>query len=316
NELVELPREIGHLNNLTVLDLSKNQLRKLPDTIGCLLKLKELKLNQNQLTYLPRSIGNLKKLNVLNLSNNNIKYIPKDLGKLINLINLDLSHNPVKVIPAEIAQLQFLRKLKLESCPLWSVEDIKEIEDKKEWDREPLSLKEICARAVYTGKVQIELTKLPEKLYHYLLNVEKCTFCHGPYFQSYVLRNRCIEKNEQQVPLEYRLCTNHWNNDKERLSLLFCGSPMAMSPQSHDTSGRHSLNQRPANLELPTSQRGLKKFQFSRSMNRLQQPLLTELVEKPPSLPLLPNYTLNSVVVRSLARTSFSSRRSLSIYVP
>ncbi|EMN49155.1 leucine rich repeat protein [Leptospira interrogans str. L1207] len=62
NPLKTLPKEIGNLQNLKELYLSRNQLTKLPQEIKNLESLLEIYLYDNQFTTLPKEIGNLKNL--------------------------------------------------------------------------------------------------------------------------------------------------------------------------------------------------------------------------------------------------------------
>lgn len=55
--LIELPNEIGGLQELTDMHLSQNALEILPDSIGHLTKLTILKLDQNRLHSLNENIG-------------------------------------------------------------------------------------------------------------------------------------------------------------------------------------------------------------------------------------------------------------------
>jgi Leucine-rich repeat (LRR) protein len=71
NQLKELPKEIGSLQNLQILDLSGNQLETLP-----------------------REIGKLKKLRKLLLGGNKLKEFPKEIIVLKELIKIDISRNP------------------------------------------------------------------------------------------------------------------------------------------------------------------------------------------------------------------------------
>ncbi len=66
----ELPKEIGNLRNLTLLNLSCNELTELPKEIGNLTNLTELDLSGNQLTELPKEIRNLTNLTELTLELN------------------------------------------------------------------------------------------------------------------------------------------------------------------------------------------------------------------------------------------------------
>jgi Leucine-rich repeat (LRR) protein len=217
NELTEIPAEIGYMKNLTKLDLSKNKLEYIPDTIGFLHKLVDLRLSENQLTYIPSSIGSLKKLGTLLLDYNKIVELPPEIGEIKTLVNLDVRENPITVLPAELGRLQYLRKLRTDGCPLKS-EFVHEI------TYSPPTLMELAARTIVRKQIPI-LEDTTEHLKDYLANAKKCSFCGGPYFESFVKRGKIIDKNDQHIPLEYRLCCPHWNTEQERVSLLFCALP-------------------------------------------------------------------------------------------
>ncbi|RGB33424.1 hypothetical protein C1646_669356 [Rhizophagus diaphanus] len=217
NELTEIPAEIGYMKNLTKLDLSKNKLEYIPDTIGFLHKLVDLRLSENQLTYIPSSIGSLKKLGTLLLDCNKIVELPPEIGEIKTLVNLDVRDNPITVLPAELGRLQYLRKLRTDGCPL-KTEFVHEI------THSPPTLMELAARAIVRKQIPI-LEDTTEHLKDYLAGAKKCSFCYGPYFESFVKRGKIIDKNDQHIPLEYRLCCPHWNTEQERVSLLFCALP-------------------------------------------------------------------------------------------
>ncbi|KAF9972693.1 hypothetical protein BGZ65_009667, partial [Modicella reniformis] len=213
NELSKIPAEIGYLRNLTLLDLSKNNLTSLPETIIHLTKLVNLKLSSNQLESIPAAIGGLTKLAVLSLDHNQLKAIPPQIGLIKDLVSLDLSDNPIKVLPAELGKLQFLRRLTLDRCPL--VEDFKHSPL-----HSPPTLLELAARVLVRHDVTVPPT-LPPHLKDYLKGAGTCTFCDGPYFESWVTRGKMVEKNEMLIPLEYTLCVPHWNTEMERVKLMF-----------------------------------------------------------------------------------------------
>jgi hypothetical protein len=215
--LTEIPAEIGYMKNLTKLDLSKNKLEHIPDTIGFLHKLVDLRLSENQLTYIPSSIGSLKKLGTLLLDCNRIVELPPEIGEIKTLVNLDVRDNPITVLPAELGRLQYLRKLRTDNCPL-KTEFVHEI------THSPPTLMELAARTIVRKQIPI-LEDTTEHLKDYLAGAKKCSFCGGPYFESFVKRGKIIDKNDQHIPLEYRLCCPHWNTEQERVSLLFCALP-------------------------------------------------------------------------------------------
>jgi Leucine rich repeat/WG containing repeat len=74
NLIEKLPNEIGELVNLTVLNLSGNELIQIPNDITKLAHLKTLDLRKNNLSDLPSGITNLTELTYLDLSNNAIPY--------------------------------------------------------------------------------------------------------------------------------------------------------------------------------------------------------------------------------------------------
>src|SRR5665647_3542694 len=72
-------------NNVTKLDLSRNQLTQLPSEIGKLRNLTELSLSHNQLTQIPSEIVELKDLIELDLSWNQLTQLHPEVLKLKNL---------------------------------------------------------------------------------------------------------------------------------------------------------------------------------------------------------------------------------------
>ncbi|KAG0305207.1 hypothetical protein BGZ98_004465 [Dissophora globulifera] len=208
NDLCNIPVEIGYLRNLTLLDLSKNSLTTLPDSITQLTKLADLKLSYNFLESIPSTIGKLTKLTSLSLGNNRLTQIPSQIGQLKDLAYFDLSDNPLTVLPAEIARLQYLRRLRLDRCPLL-----------KEFVHVPLhappTLLELAARVVVRHGIEVSPI-IPTHFKTYLKTAQRCSFCQGPYFETRFKRGKLIEKNNNLIPLEYTLCMPHWNTETQR----------------------------------------------------------------------------------------------------
>ncbi|KAI7816318.1 hypothetical protein BC939DRAFT_388501, partial [Gamsiella multidivaricata] len=218
NDLCSIPTEIGRLWNLTLLDLSKNSLTSLPDSIQQLTRLVDLKLSFNFLESLPTNIGKLTKMKSLYLNSNRLSRIPAEIGNIKGLVHLDLRDNPISVLPADISQLQYLTQLRLDRCPLL-------LEFVHSPLHSPPTLLELAARVVVRHNMGVPRV-VPFHLRAHLRTAQRCSFCHGPYFESSFKRGRMIEKNDRLIPLEYTLCTPHWNTNTERVRLLFGPRPI------------------------------------------------------------------------------------------
>jgi Leucine-rich repeat (LRR) protein len=126
----EIPKQIGDLNELEILDVQQNLISKIDVNLYNLKNLKKLMLNVNNITELsdsigflinleylnlgsnilipnlPESIGNLSKLQTLFANNANLGSIPKEIGNLTNLVEFNLSSNKIDSLPLEIGNLQ------------------------------------------------------------------------------------------------------------------------------------------------------------------------------------------------------------------
>ncbi|KAI9023105.1 hypothetical protein CLU79DRAFT_858373 [Phycomyces nitens] len=221
NHMTSLPLEIGYLKNLRVLNAAHNQLQALPDTIAYLSNLRAINVGHNQLTLIPPFIGHLSKMVAIIVNNNLLTKIPTELGNLNRLISLNVSHNPLKSIPAEIASLKSLRKLHAEDCSFVTEFVHSPLSN-------PLSLLETCARITVRNMLPIPVN-LPQHLKEYIGQSKECSFCHGPYFDSFFTRGRFVNRNgRQQVALEYKLCSAHWNSEDDRIICMFAEPPKTM----------------------------------------------------------------------------------------
>lgn len=217
--MTALPRELGYLKNLRVLNISYNAINELPDTIAFLSKLKALNCSHNKLVELPVSIGNLPKLVIIIANNNNLVSLPRELAHLTNLISLNISNNPLKYLPAEIASLGALRKLLTDDCPFKD-------EHSYELQHNPPSLLETCARIAVRSKLDIP-NGLADHLKDYLSRADTCSHCKDPFFDSHVTRVRFIERRARQaMVLKYTLCSAHWSNEDDRLLSMFSSQPI------------------------------------------------------------------------------------------
>lgn len=116
--LKELPKEIGSLAELELLNLGGNLLTDLPKEISNLKKLEWLSLEKNEISKLPMVITSLEKLKVLILNNNPISEIPKELSSLAQLESLEIRNSGIKCISQGIASLLKLKKLDLSANQL------------------------------------------------------------------------------------------------------------------------------------------------------------------------------------------------------
>jgi hypothetical protein len=219
--LEEIPESIGHLQQLESLNLAHNDLCSLPKTISYLTRLEDLNLSYNQLETITPHIGHLEKLQTLCVSNNHLIELTVGIKGLINLSVLDISNNKVTTLPAEITQLPFLRRLRLDGCPLTNSLDHYSVR------HDPPSLLETCARLIVKNDIYpvSEQASLTEPLEDYLRSYNLCSHCNAPYFESFVSRGRWIEKNDIWIPLEYRLCSAHWSDESDRMYAMFSSNP-------------------------------------------------------------------------------------------
>lgn len=247
--MTSLPRTIGHLRNLRILDTSHNQLETIPDTIAYMTKLTALNISHNKLVTLPTSIGLLPKLIVIIANDNRLASLPREIAQLRGLISLNVSNNPLPWIPAEIGTLQSLRKLIAEGC-----EFVEEFEHELQHD--PPSLFELCARAAVRTELPIP-NHMSDHIKEYLAQAQTCSFCDGPFFESYITRGRFIERSGRQVvALEYRLCSAHWNDESDRVKALF--APIPNTAPIHRIAASSNVNKHLVNTDgleptLPTS---------------------------------------------------------------
>ncbi|KAI9267950.1 hypothetical protein BDA99DRAFT_504457 [Phascolomyces articulosus] len=227
NQMTSLPRTIGYLKNLGILDASHNQLESVPDTIAYLTKLTALNISNNNIKTLPPSIGDLPKLIVITANDNKLTQIPREIAKLRGLISLNVSNNPLPSIPAEIGGLTSLRKLAAENCEFVS-------EFTHRLDHDPPSLFELCAREAVRMKIPVP-EYMSDHIQEYFGRVQTCSFCDGPFFDSYVTRGRFIERSTRQpIALDYKLCAAHWNSEDDRLISMFAPPPLS-TPQPNTT---------------------------------------------------------------------------------
>jgi Leucine-rich repeat (LRR) protein len=113
-DLKEVPKGIGVLKNLKVLDLSGNDFDVLPTTFRNLTNLQELFLNDDQNFNFKKSIpilGALPNLRSLHVENDGLKSLPKKIYKISHLESLYLNNNQFRQFPVELKGLKNLQYL-------------------------------------------------------------------------------------------------------------------------------------------------------------------------------------------------------------
>ncbi|SIQ06665.1 leucine-rich repeat domain-containing protein [Chryseobacterium sp. RU33C] len=97
--LKEIPKEIGSLTNLKVLDLSGNDFEVLPPSFIKLNDLEELFLNDEKNIDLSKNVDLISKMNnlkILHIENDKLKKLPNNFWKLNHLESIYLNGNQLK----------------------------------------------------------------------------------------------------------------------------------------------------------------------------------------------------------------------------
>ncbi|OLY82889.1 U4/U6 small nuclear ribonucleoprotein Prp4 [Smittium mucronatum] len=100
NNLVDLPKEFGELENLVTLNLAGNQIQIFPQCLTQCSSLSELNFQGNKINELPSELGFLEK-NLVNLdiSGNQVQECSSFLSQMTKLKKLNISDNKVKIFP-------------------------------------------------------------------------------------------------------------------------------------------------------------------------------------------------------------------------
>ncbi|KAG1592986.1 hypothetical protein G6F46_006762 [Rhizopus delemar] len=243
-DLLSLPIQISLFTKLTVLDLSHNKLREIPSTIEQLTNLKHLDLSHNRFIYLPPGLCRLTQLIHLDISYNPLQTVSANMSRLMNLSLLDLSHTNIQFIPAELLDLS-MTTIRTEHCP--NLLDA-EIESDSIYDLP--SLFELCARQIMQPILYQLMTKkkksrklkkaidiiqrqCPPHILEYLSAPRGCSSCGGPYFENHLIRYRLVQRQDESwIPVEYKLCSAHWNTENQRILDMFSFKPRLALPKS------------------------------------------------------------------------------------
>eukprot|EP00127_Corallochytrium_limacisporum_P003949 Clim_evm34s155 gene=Clim_evmTU34s155 len=107
--------------NLTVLDISRNNLLTLPAEIGNLYALQMLNVEHNQLNSLPKDICQLDSLQWFSAARNNLFSLPIDIARMSALRVLNVQMNFLTCLPDDIFRMASLRVLQAGSNYIQSV---------------------------------------------------------------------------------------------------------------------------------------------------------------------------------------------------
>lgn len=160
NRLDALPLDIGQLNGLQRLVVSRNQLRGVPAELGLLGQLKLLSLDNNVLTSLPPEIGQLHKLEKLHLHNNGLKSLPSEIGCLTSLRELSLAKNKLEILPSALGQCAALELIDAKANVIMEIpNEIGELKRLKELLLDENGIREVPS-SVFLGCVKLQTLSL------------------------------------------------------------------------------------------------------------------------------------------------------------
>ena len=162
-KLTELPKSIGNLQCLQVLDVSQTRLTSLPVELGYCLQLVSLSANRCRLKTLPETIGNLLNLKYLSVIYNKLEKLPQSIGNLESLTSIRLVENKLTGLPKTFVNLDNLGSADLEGNKF------------KTFPKELLALKSIYSIWIHRNeftKIPLEVAKM-ETLQRILVNPKK-----------------------------------------------------------------------------------------------------------------------------------------------
>lgn len=240
NALKVLPESLGSCRELTHISVERNLLVSIPESISKLTKLEHLILSFNMLQTLPEGISQLCNLEHLKVDHNSLKELPTDIGRLDKLTVLAVNHNNLKYLPGSIARMVSLAAFTFRKNQLYR--------DRKlmaRMERHSLpTLKELAARFLIRHGIDYEHENLPSSSKEYLRTAKQCDFCKGPYFEAETRRCRFYKRGQHQLTTVYKLCCNHWNDEKDFRVIMFrCPGP-STRPRALPSGQRH-LTRRP-----------------------------------------------------------------------
>lgn len=236
-------RQILRLDQLRLLDLSKNCIRSLPAELGTLPNLAELILAENQLGKSPKTSWTWlngdaikKKLVTLDLGKNELTWLPPFLGQLTGLWTLSLNHNFLTTLPGNLGLLSSLRCLNIHENRLLGLpgsarrlrlETINISGNPFTWNERVSqipsfdqcivsSLVESAAKATLRARLKYDAETIPRGLVKYLDSARYCD-CGGACFENHVhaflefdfrrVSERCVFSAGSYAPVECYFCS-------------------------------------------------------------------------------------------------------------
>ncbi|KAL9922989.1 leucine-rich repeat protein 1 [Glossina fuscipes] len=185
NNIEKIPLELGRLS-LTQLDISNNQLCADKSWLWLNSKtlresLKELDFSANKLVFFPRPLIKLENLVTLKLNNNLIKRLPFGIRRMHNLRYLNMSSNQLESLPSSF------NSIRLELLDVWgnNFQPHREHEMDKRNSAElntPSPLWLLACRSVCQYKLPYSTNSLPWELIDILMEAPKCAcgrLCYG-----------------------------------------------------------------------------------------------------------------------------------------
>jgi hypothetical protein len=111
NMIAEISASLGTLPHLTHLYMAYNRLflTPLPKTLGKLNRLKLLDMSSNELSVLPAEFSEMSALTHLDLSKNDFKEFPMCIIHISSLEVLKLNHNKLKELPDDLGAVEALK---------------------------------------------------------------------------------------------------------------------------------------------------------------------------------------------------------------
>ncbi|CRK91345.1 CLUMA_CG005018, isoform A [Clunio marinus] len=114
--LIEFPKWLIKLHNLTHINISNNSIECFPPSINLLQNLDYLDISENRLMKLPTNFFQLTQLRYLDVSGNFIENIPSEIKNLQNLEILSFDRNFIMRIPIELTECPKIFQLSFDDC--------------------------------------------------------------------------------------------------------------------------------------------------------------------------------------------------------